>query len=446
MATPKGEEPDAEEELPSSFDKLLLEVTTPEGENPLDPEEPPAYEKLVAPEETVYEETLAAEEPAHEEPKDSPSQDSLPETSVSDLTNLDPKTFPEIHVMVAGLPRTGKSTALNNIFDLKLKAKRSPRSVTTQVLCEHKVVTENKIVFKVIDTPGLRANDVNEEVVLYEMKKIGIEKGFLLIVTCVVHPSSAALLDFHNTLKNLTTIFGVDVWNWSIVLLTHSDKLQEEEEDDDEDSDDEKVGYDVYLRECCKQIEEILRKNGVKKRIKLFMEYSNLDQLKQEENDIIIALPASKKCTIEMTKLLLPSQPWTHQYSWADLAYMGIMKINTGVPQAGWKRWALIELRYGKYVLGSGKTALKYSGATGGTVGCVAGAIKGGLVGAPAGLPGVLVGIAVGGVLGAVAGVVPSVGAASAGVAACHYGSIYRDKKRRKKTHEEKEEGKKKKE
>ena len=52
----------------------------------------------------------------------------------------------EATIMVAGKPRAGKSTALNNIFDLNLVAKASEKSVTKTITINEvkkRIVSEN---------------------------------------------------------------------------------------------------------------------------------------------------------------------------------------------------------------------------------------------------------------------------------------------------------------
>ncbi len=324
---------------------------------------------------------------------------------------------PELHTMVAGLSKSGKSTGINNIFDLDLPAGPSATPLTQRV---EPVTTErNGILLTVTEIPGLTAaNDINDQRVLREMKELAIKNSFLLILTLPVMPNNTINEDYRTTLKHLNSIFGPSIWDWCLVLLTYSDHIRKNEFP----SEKEQQKYCDFLKDHCKELQKELANIDVKKSVKLFFEYENFQQLTGDSHNDIVAIPVGIDPNIS-TKMLFPLQPWTHEYEWNDLAYMYISKLNNNIPQANVLRSALIQFRYGFFTVKDKLKAIALAAVGGAVGGGAVGGVAGAGIGGGAGtfvVPGVGTGIGalVGGAFGAVAGgLVGAIGIASGATA-----------------------------
>ena len=76
----------------------------------------------------------------------------------------------KVTVMVAGKPRTGKSTALNNLLGLKLPTDYGAKSVTQKVIVES-TTSQHGVRVCGIDTPGLKALDLGSKKILDDMSE-----------------------------------------------------------------------------------------------------------------------------------------------------------------------------------------------------------------------------------------------------------------------------------
>ena len=278
----------------------------------------------------------------------------------------------EVHVMIAGLPRTGKSTALNNIFGLELEARSGAKSVTD--VLTPTTITKDGVTLKVVDTPGLKAVDLNERVAIKEMTKLGIEKDFVLLMTLSVCLSSTISIEYVNTIRNLNAIFGTEIWDRCIILLTYSDAARIMEFN----SDTMITEYQEHLNSYCKLLQKVLTKLKIKKRIRLFSEYKSLEQFKDKTLDGIVAMPVGKNPDVE-SKLILPDLTWAHDHKWNDLLLMEITKmkdkLSSGI--ADNLRKALICFRYGSYAMKKEARKLTARSVADATTGAVAGASSG---------------------------------------------------------------------
>ncbi len=260
------------------------------------------------------------------------------------MAALEPAPVPALHVMVAGLPRNGKSTGLKNIFDLDLPAGLSATPITDKVVSVP--VERNGVSLTVTDTPGLKAAHANKDkATLKEMKRIGKNK-VLLLLTLSVSPSSCITEDYCNILGHLNTIMGPEIWNWCLVLLTFSDSIRES----NFHSDQQQQGYQDYLKGHCGELQNALAKIGVLKVVKPFFEYTR-EKFDNNTLDGIVAIPVGKDPEVP-TKNLLPLQPWTHENKWTDLAFIEITKLNEDIKlktteEATQLRIALIQLKCG---------------------------------------------------------------------------------------------------
>ena len=307
-----------------------------------------------------------------------------------------------VRVIVAGLPRSGKSTGLNNIFNLNLPAGLSARPVTDRVLT---VTTKIKnVTVSVTDTPGLKTpNASRDRIIMRDIKNLGLQHTFLLIVTLTVSQNSCITNDYRNILDNLTSIFGRDIWNWSLILLTSSDQVCDNQR------------YMEHLQDHCTELQRTLHGCGVRRSVRLISQYERRQAFQNESLDGIIAIPVGRDRNFP-TNRLLPSKAWTHAYKWTELAFIEIAKLGRNIPDATIHRNALIQLRFGRYLIEDKVKTIFKAGAGGVAGGLVAGGAAGAGIGAGIGVLGGPVGIGIGAAVGVVAGAIG--GAAVVGVGA----------------------------
>lgn len=283
----------------------------------------------------------------------------------------------QLHVIIAGLPKSGKSTSLNNIFDLNLPAELSATQVTDEIVSIN--IEQNGISLTVTDTPGF--TNPSKKVPILQTLKAG-KNTSLFLLTLRVSSSSCINYDYRNILKNVTEVLGHKIWDWSLVLLTFSDDARESEFH----SDQKEKHYQEYLTQHCVELQKALAYIGVKKNINPFFEYTSADQFENQSLDGIVAIPVGKVPNIS-TKRLFPLQSWSHEYNWTDLVYMEVVKINREVQhreeseknrkiqEINQQRLALIQFKYScckvKDILDAGKSA----GIEGAAVGTVIGEV-----------------------------------------------------------------------
>ena len=294
----------------------------------------------------------------------------------------------EIYVVVAGRPRAGKSTALNNIFGLKLEARACARSVTKHV--SNVPVIRNNVKLNIVDTPGLGALDIKKEVVLSEIHKLKIPtdtKQFILLYCISVAPSSCLTEADCTIIKNIQTIFGKLVWNRCVLLLTSSDTARQEFP-----SDEHMVEYIAYLRGHTDQFYRILKDCGAKiPGTMLLFDYERKEYA-ETISDKLVAVPTKEKCC--NTVNILPGILFDRNYDWTDYAFMEILKKADKL-----ERDMLLCFKHNIV------STLRRS-AQGGVVGAVIGGGLGAVAGAEAAAgAGILANIEAGLVVGAVGGV-----------------------------------------
>ena len=144
-------------------------------------------------------------------------------------------------VMVAGRPRNGKSTALNNIFGLNLVAKISASSVTSVVQVfevtkkipkkQDDTSPQEEVTMQVIDTPGLGALDISKDEILKDMKTVSKGVNFTLLYCFSVSPNTSLTEIDKTIVANLHQALGGEVWSKCVLLFTFSDHAYLEFED-----------------------------------------------------------------------------------------------------------------------------------------------------------------------------------------------------------------------
>ena len=303
-------------------------------------------------------------------------------------------------VMIAGRPKSGKSTDLNNLFNLNLAATTSASSVTsalsiTEVIKNIPMKTgdssSREVTMQVIDTPGLGALDISKQEVLDEMKRITKGVNFTLLYCFSVSPSNSLLEIDKTIITNLQHAFGREVWKRCLLLFTFSDHAHLELEDPAE--------YVRHINAHAQKFDELLQDiSGNTSRVKSIFEYESPNALSEEETpSSIIAIPIKKK--VDQSQDILPGMIESWQ-DWTDVVFIELMKRTNST-----QREPFLLFKYAHIV-----TSLIFL-AEGVAVGAgFGGAI--GLAGGPVGMGiGVIVGAIAGGAIagGAVAGVAAAV-------------------------------------
>lgn len=316
-----------------------------------------------------------------------PNGDNIKESSEGG-EDMKTKNRRKATIMVAGRARNGKSTALNNVFGLKLTAKASAKSVT-QVVSVSEVTKkvrkpkvegdevdqdkeeEEEVTLRVIDTPGLGATDIKKETILSDMKKITEGEDYTLMYCFSVAPNTIILETDKAIVENLQQSLGKKVWSKCVLLFTFSDYAYDEFEDSQED-------YIEHIKSHAKEFQELL--NSIEGNqtvgIKTIFEYQSPEKLDLEETPSdIIAIPVNKKP--KNSKKILPGMIKEGQ-DWTDIVFIELMK-KTGEEE----RAPFIFFRYPNLsLLGAGTGAAV--GVLGGPVGMAAGAALGAAIGAVA--------------------------------------------------------------
>ena len=231
-------------------------------------------------------------------------------------------------IMVAGRPRNGKSTALNNIFGLNLIAKASAKSVTQVVNVSEVTKTfegekdgkkvKEEVTLRVIDTPGLGANDITKETIIKDMQKVISGEDYTLMYCLSVAPNTILLETDKVIMQNLHHTLGKEVWNKCVLLLTFSDYARDEFDDSEED-------YINYINSHAREFQVLLKSIGADlPSVKTVFECQSQKCFDKDEiPDGIIAIPVNKKP--KKSEEILPGILKKDE-DWTDVAFMELMK------------------------------------------------------------------------------------------------------------------------
>ena len=290
-------------------------------------------------------------------------------------------------VMIAGKPRSGKSTALNNIFGLNLAARLSASSVT-KVLSITEVTKKvprsmndtspQKVTMQVIDTPGMGALDISRQEVLDKMKRITKGVSFALLYCFAVSPSSSLTETDKTIISNLQHAFGRNVWEKCVLLFTFSDEAYSRSMNPAEYVhyiNDYAQIFDKHLQQIC----------GRKSCVKSIFECESPTTLLEEETPSkIIAIPVKER--VDQSKDILQGMIESG-HDWTDVVFIELIKRTDSTqrePFFLFKYAAVILISLMLHITGRVTAGAAIGGviglASGGPTGAVAGAVVGAAV------------------------------------------------------------------
>ena len=288
-------------------------------------------------------------------------------------------------IVTAGMARSGKSTALNNIYGADFKSVYSATSVT-QNTAKGRVEQDDKTVI-VVDTPGLGSVDVPLAKVRTELQKTIGGLKYVLIYCYSVAPSSSLSTTDELVVKNLQKVLGKDIWKRCVVLFTFSDFVRRQVYPKESDREE----YKDALRRHASELSKMMKKRcgSHVPEIKVVFDVDT----EQEVVNEIVAVPVGLELKQDRERChLLPGRPGLN---WVDVALKEIKRKGPPVD-----RLQHIHVR--------NDTLSQFISVTSVALGATAGMVAGGAVGLTAGgfgvIPGAMIGTLAGGVAGGVLG------------------------------------------
>lgn len=206
-----------------------------------------------------------------------------------------------IVLVVTGKPGAGKSTLLNNFLGPTFKGEKAETghgggSVTQNV--KEYIHEINGITVKIIDMPGLGAGDHNEEkvkTVVAELNAYTNNGKADLLLYCISMVGGRMNMADEKTITVLNQAFKGNIWEKTILVLTHADLVIVSDSDDEDDQKNEKpvTKLEALIDSFCKSFRNALHKAG----INTVKDVQNGMLIKDDLLDpsILIAMPAGKK-------------------------------------------------------------------------------------------------------------------------------------------------------
>ena len=205
-------------------------------------------------------------------------------------------------VMVAGLGAAGKSTLVNNLFDLEENvAEEGCRGGATTIVvgCHHHAL-KNGVQAIIFDTPGFDDPELKEHRIIADMK-VTTEKKLDLILYCISMERKSPRITEGDirTISLLTRVFGASLWKNAIIVMT-------------------------FANQACKNMQkEQYLQLGKKIKEKL---YEYLHEKAHVPRDIVLGLPV---VTAGHTDLVIPHEECEN---WKDRLYWEVIdRINPEV-------------------------------------------------------------------------------------------------------------------
>ena len=288
-------------------------------------------------------------------------------------------------IVTAGLSRSGKSTALNNIFGADFKSVYSASSVTSAV--EPCSIEGHGDELIVVDTPGLGATDIKFAKIKKELLAAIGGLNFVLVYCYSVSPSNPQSVADVYVVKNLQRVLGKDMWKKCVVLFTFSDLLREQECCAEKD----REKYKKFLQDHAKRLSDMLHKEcgSHVPDVKVVFDVDT----EQEDVTEIVAVPVGRHLKRGKEEHFLV--PGTKAANWQELALCEIIRKADPIDRVVYLSYTRIRTPLKSTIVG---------GAIGGAVGGIGGAVVGLAAFGVGAIPGAMIGIGVGAAAGVVAG------------------------------------------
>ncbi len=312
----------------------------------------------------------------------------LPSKGPRSVEPLCTSTHPKRSVLIvtAGLSRSGKSTALNNIFGTDFKSGYSASSVTKTV--EVRCVDGHEDELIVVDTPGLAARDIKTSKIRTELRNAIGGLNFVLVYCHSVAPNSSICKADEYVVNRLQKFLGKDIWKKCVLLFTFSDTLRHDECPRKADRNKYQQHLDDHAEQFSKLIQEQCGAHAPRVRI--------ISEETVTANQDILAVPVGKKLSVGKEEhMLVPGV----KINWRKLAARMIIEKAPDVERNIYK-----SLFQDKISISTPLAGFLVGAAVGAVGGATVGLAMGGIVAIPGAVVGAAVGAGTGLVLGGVSG------------------------------------------
>ena len=292
---------------------------------------------------------------------------------------------PEVVIVIGGLARSGKSTALNNIFQADFKSDYSTKFVTKYVKMKRLVGEESDLI--IVDTPGFGSRDLSLAKVRKEFLDAVGTLSYVLVYCYSISPNSGQSIADEYVVKRMVEIMGKDIWKKCVILLTFSDRLRSQKCPSDTD----RKSYKNFIKDHAKNLSELFNTvcGSHAPTVKSVFEVDT----SQECIDDIIAVPVGLE--LKQGKEKHELVPGIEDLNWAEVAVTEIIRKAEVMERV-------------TYLHHFHRRSFKIGTAAGAVVGGAVGLAGGGVLGAATlgfGLaPAIVVGTAVGTAIGGMAG------------------------------------------
>ena len=227
-----------------------------------------------------------------------------------------PQERPKVVIVIAGMARSGKSAALNNVFGANFTSTYSTESVTRIVDIRRTEGDESDLI--IVDTPGFGAIDLPTSKVKQELLDSIGGLNFVLVYCYSVSPSNPHSVADEYVVKNLQDVLGKDIWEKCVVLFTFSDLVRAQVCPNVEDRD----AYKGFISRHAQKFSQML-KNKCGDHVP---DVKSVFELNLDQDDIteIVAVPVGLKFKEGKEKHVLV--PGIEDATWLDLALTEIIR------------------------------------------------------------------------------------------------------------------------